>query len=75
MSATAIPGWAIDVVIALQQHADEHPKMFADYTNVGMRPVKKCGCEPLEFVPQHVKVAADAVAEERRRVAADKAIS
>ena len=54
-----VPKWAYEVVMALQRWEATHPVLF-QLTGAADQPVRTeaCGCEALEFVPDHVKRSA-----------------
>lgn len=62
-----LPAWVYDVVIAQQEWADMHPKLYGEFysSEAGkhvMQRVDDCGCKPLEHVPVEVQAEARAMA-------------
>jgi hypothetical protein len=60
--ADQLPNWVYDVVMALEQWSEEHPKLLAEtYPDYKPKPVDDCGCAALDRVPADVRAQARAI--------------
>lgn len=49
--AAELPVWVYDMVMAMQQWADEHPVLFVRQLDDTYDRADSCGCAPLGLVP------------------------
>jgi hypothetical protein len=60
--AADLPVWVYDMVMAMQQRADEHPVLFVQLPDDTYVRADSCGCASLGLVPAEVLAEAKAIA-------------
>ena len=60
--AADLPVWVYDMVMVMQQWADEHPVLFVRQLDDTYDRADSCGCAPLGLVPAGVLAEAKAIA-------------
>lgn len=61
-----LPAWVYDVLVALIDWRDTHPRLFAEFLDQAngefrMQEAVECGCKPLDHVPAEILARAETI--------------